>query len=105
MIDPQQRVFLELAWAAIEDAGYDSESYGGLIGVYAGVSLNSYLTNLYSNRDLLGASSGFQTLIGSDKDFLPTRISYKLNLKGPRSRCRRRVPPRWLQSTRPVKAS
>src|SRR6185295_11871766 len=38
VMDPQQRMFLECAWEAIEDAGYDSETYAGKIGVYAGVS-------------------------------------------------------------------
>ncbi len=54
MMDPQQRVFLECAWEALEHAGYDSESFQGHIGVYAGASMNTYLVcNLLSNPDLL----------------------------------------------------
>lgn len=83
IIDPQQRLFLESAWEALESAGYDSEQYGGLIGVYAGLGMNTYLANLFSNSDLINSAGGLQIGIGSDKDFLTTRVSYKLNLKGP----------------------
>jgi acyl transferase domain-containing protein/acyl carrier protein len=83
IMDPQQRLFLEHAWEAIESAGYNCETYEGLIGVYAGVSMNSYFyNNLADNTDLEGMSS-LQIIIGNDKDHLPTRVSYKLNLKGP----------------------
>ncbi|HEY9421805.1 MAG TPA: beta-ketoacyl synthase N-terminal-like domain-containing protein, partial [Thermoanaerobaculia bacterium] len=83
IIDPQQRMFLEVAWEALENAGCDPERYPGLIGVFAGAGLNTYLVNLYSNPELMAAVGGFQAMIGNDKDFLPTRVSYKLNLKGP----------------------
>jgi acyl transferase domain-containing protein/acyl carrier protein/2-polyprenyl-3-methyl-5-hydroxy-6-metoxy-1,4-benzoquinol methylase len=81
--DPQHRLFLECAWSALENAGYDSEKYQGLIGVYAGASLPSYLLNLYSNQNLINAVDDDQIAIGIDKDYLATRISYKLNLEGP----------------------
>ncbi len=84
IMDPQHRLFMECAWEALESAGYDSERYGGAIGVFAGVSMNSYfLENLHSNPQLLASIGGFQAIIGNDKDFLPTHVSYKLNLKGP----------------------
>jgi len=55
-----------------------------LIGVYAGVGLNTYLlNNLYPNSDLIQSLGGYQVMIGNDKDYLPTRTSYKLNLRGP----------------------
>ena len=83
ILDPQQRLFLECAWEAMESAGYDPEATENRIGVYAGVGVNTYLlNNLYSNRGLNPAFN-FQTLIGNDKDYLCTRVSYKLNLKGP----------------------
>ena len=73
IMDPQHRVFLECAWEALENAGYDAEKYNGLIGVYAGISMNTYLlNNLYSNRDLIELAGDYQTIIGSDKDFLAT---------------------------------
>lgn len=79
--DPQHRLFLECAWSALENAGYDSQRCDR-IGVYAGASLNNYLSFDLS-RDRIGSVTCFQTLIGNDKDFLTTRVSYKLNLKGP----------------------
>ncbi|MBE8998847.1 acyltransferase domain-containing protein [Nostoc sp. LEGE 12447] len=83
LIDPQQRLFLELAWEAIEKAGYDPHTYNGLIGVYAGVGMNRYLVNnLYSHHQLLETVDPLQLTISNDKDFLPTRVAYKLNLTG-----------------------
>ena len=84
MMDPQHRIFLECAWEALENAGYSADSYHGRIGVYAGHGLTSYLlSNLYTNRQSLWALSGSQSLLGNDKDYLSTRVSYKLNLNGP----------------------
>jgi acyl transferase domain-containing protein len=84
LMDPQHRLFLECAWQALEDAGYDPERYGGLIGVFAGVSMNTYLLSfLASQRGFLSSAEGYQLAIANDKDFLATRVSYKLNLKGP----------------------
>jgi acyl transferase domain-containing protein len=83
-MDPQQRFFLECAWEALEDAGYDAERYQGRIGVFGGVSMNTYLlNNLYGNRAFLESVDPYQLVIGNDKDFLTTRVSYKLNLRGP----------------------
>ncbi len=85
IIDPQHRLFLECAWESMESAGYDPETNESSIGVYAGVGMNTYLLkNLYPNLDTLELSLGnFQLMIANDKDFMPTRVSYKLNLKGP----------------------
>ncbi|NIM16914.1 MAG: amino acid adenylation domain-containing protein [Candidatus Aminicenantes bacterium] len=84
LIDPQQRLFLEYAWMALENSGYVGETYPGLIGVYAGVGWNTYLlNNVLKNPGVINALGEFQTMIGNDKDFLATHISYKLNLKGP----------------------
>jgi non-ribosomal peptide synthase protein (TIGR01720 family) len=82
--DPQHRLFLEHAWEALENAGYSSDVYQGRIGVYAGVGVNLYLLqNLLPNRPLMEALGSLQTVIQNDKDFLATRASYKLNLRGP----------------------
>jgi len=90
MIDPQHRLFLECAWEALESAGHASESYPGLIGVYAGLAMNTYfLHNICVNRAFAADFSSnyqvgnYQTMLGNDIDFLPTRVSYKLNLRGP----------------------
>lgn len=80
--DPQHRIFLECAWEALESAGHAVQGGDDLVGVYAGVGMNTYLfNNLHSNRDVL--TDHYSLLIGNDKDFLPTRVSYKLDLKGP----------------------
>ena len=82
-LDPQQRIFLETAWHALEDAGYDPETYPGLIGVYAGSAMSSYLDYLQSNPAFMSLLGYLQVYIGNDKDYLTTRTSYKLNLRGP----------------------
>jgi len=81
-MDPQHRVFLECAWTALEDSGYAPQSPDNSIGVFAGNSLNTYmLRNL--NSDLFRSLDGLELGVSSDKDMLATRVSYKLNLKGP----------------------
>lgn len=81
LLDPQQRIFLECAWAALEDAAYDPETYKGLIGVYAGSEMSTYHHNLHST--ILPSEHELLALIGNTSDYLATRVSYKLNLKGP----------------------
>ncbi len=86
LTDPQHRLFLEQAWAALEDAGLstDADSFAGRVGVWAGAGLPGYLlTNLADLRGVPGSSECFQALVGNDKDFLATRVSWKLNLRGP----------------------
>ncbi|MEM1168618.1 MAG: type I polyketide synthase [Cyanobacteria bacterium P01_H01_bin.35] len=83
-IDPQQRLFLECAWEAIESGGYNPETYDGSIGVYAGGGLPSYLMSHLEDQDfVLLDSRSFEQLFGNDKDYLATRAAYKLNLTGP----------------------
>jgi phthiocerol/phenolphthiocerol synthesis type-I polyketide synthase E len=79
--DPQQRVFLECAWEALEHAGYTGD--GERVGVFAGVGVNTYLLQLMSNPAVLGSVGGYQLMLGNDKDYLATRVAYKLNLRGP----------------------
>jgi amino acid adenylation domain-containing protein len=84
LLDPQQRLFLECAWEALEAGGYDSLRIGRPVGVYGGVSTNSYyFYYLFSRHDLLNNPAAGQGFLGSDKDFLCTRISYELGLRGP----------------------
>jgi phthiocerol/phenolphthiocerol synthesis type-I polyketide synthase E len=82
-IDPQQRLFLECAWEALEDAGYVPEQSNNNIGVYASVSLSSYVFRFASDFSLSDPMKYFRILLGNDKDYLATRVSYKLNLNGP----------------------
>ena len=84
-MDPQHRLWLECCWNAIENAGYAVDKYNGSIGVFgsAGGNISSYfLEYLRENPDIVGETGSFPQL-GNDKDFLATRVSYKLNLKGP----------------------
>src|ERR1700676_1757059 len=90
LMDPQHRIFLESCWQAFEDAGYDPLSYAGAVGVYAGCSMPTYfLSRLCSNRDFIERfTSGYQVgnyaeMMGNSLDFLSTRVSYKLGLRGP----------------------
>ena len=83
LLDPQQRIFLETAWTALEHAGYDPTAFDGEIGVYAGSSLSRYWFNLFTNPEILSSVGEMPILLANDKDFLPTRLSYLLDLKGP----------------------
>ncbi len=82
-IDPQHRLFLESCWQAVEDAGCNPESYPGAIGVYAGSLISLYLFNVLSHPGILDKLGSFQVFTGNDKDHVATRVSYKLNLRGP----------------------
>jgi amino acid adenylation domain-containing protein len=84
VMDPQHRVFLEVAWEALEDAGCDPSRYPGLIGVFAGMSNNTYYPYFVrARRDLMEAVGTVNAVIANEKDFLTTRLAYKLNLRGP----------------------
>src|SRR5262249_35731430 len=84
ILDPQHRLFLQSAWHALESAGYVPDRFPGSIGLFAGAGSNRYFqTVLCSNPELVAAVGSFQIGIANEKDFLPTRVSYKLNLRGP----------------------
>ena len=84
MMDPQHRLFLEQAWTALEHASYATDQYEGAISVYAGTGINQYLlSQLYPRMQQADGGVTYQAIIRNDKDFLPTLVSYKLNLKGP----------------------
>jgi len=82
--DPQHRLFLELAYTALEDSGYDPFRYPGDIGVYAGVGEDGYeWHNTRRNSKVFGTAGVLAVAIASHPDFLATLVSYKLNLRGP----------------------
>ena len=84
IMDPQHRMFLECAWETMELAGYDPAQYDGRVGVFAGAGLSSYLIrNLLKNSEFVDTVGSFQTMLANDKDFLATKVSYKMNLMGP----------------------
>ncbi len=77
LMDPQQRIYLETAWAALEDAGYSGSALNGArCGAYIGVMGNEYLA-------LVGDRKPAQAMLGNSTAILPARIAYVLNLKGP----------------------
>ena len=83
-IDPQQRLFLEVAWEALEDAGCDPARHVGPIAVFAGSSANQYLhEQLMRNPSALARIGPFQAGFSNQSDHLPLRVSYKLDLSGP----------------------
>ncbi|RKG69028.1 acyltransferase domain-containing protein [Corallococcus sp. CA054B] len=83
LTDPQHRVFLEVCWEALEHAGYAAREYPGAVSVYGGATLNTYLLmNLARNPRVMESVEPVQVNIGNGGDFLTTRVSYKLNLKG-----------------------
>ena len=90
LMDPQQRIFLECAWEAFENAGYDTEQFDGLIGVYAGGGMNTYLINnvhpaydFSPHRTFLESITDLQVRLSNDGGGIAMRTSYKLNLRGP----------------------
>jgi amino acid adenylation domain-containing protein len=84
IMDPQQRLFLECAWQACEDAGYVPQTVPGRIGVYGGAAAGTYVLHcVLSNPEIVAAAGGMQVKLLNDKDFLTTHVSYKLNLRGP----------------------
>ncbi len=80
-MDPQQRLFLECAWDALEHAGYDAQQMKASVGVFGGAAMNTYF--MYSGLIPRFSTDYLPTLIGNDNSFLTTRVSYKLNLTGP----------------------
>ncbi|MET7951702.1 beta-ketoacyl synthase N-terminal-like domain-containing protein [Micromonospora sp. NPDC005324] len=83
LLDPQDRVFLECAWEALEHAGYDPGTYPGAIGVYAGSSETDHFAELRSQRHRLPETTDEQLRLAGSRDFLTGRVAYKLNLRGP----------------------
>jgi amino acid adenylation domain-containing protein len=84
VMDPQQRIFLETCWAALERAGYAPNQIDAIVGVFGGVSFNTfYLHALHIRPDLLEMVGPEQVMFGNEKDYVTTRVAYKLGLKGP----------------------
>ena len=90
MLDPQHRLFLQTAWHALEDAGYDPAGSDATVGVFATSSTSGYLLhNLMSHYDpamVIGQGASFDMVnlsLSNDKDHLATRVAYQLNLRGP----------------------
>ncbi len=84
ILDPQQRLFLQTTWEALENAGYNPFTTDSAIGVFAGIGQSGYLlTQLDISAEVNDPAAYFTLMTGNDKDFLSTRLAYKLNLRGP----------------------
>ncbi|MFR9722199.1 SDR family NAD(P)-dependent oxidoreductase [Streptomyces sp. MS19] len=88
LLDPQQRLFLEVAWQALEQAGHGGGVGAGSVGVFAGAAHSAYLTSNLAGRwsptgggaDPVGS---LQTAIATHADYLPLQVAYRLDLTGP----------------------
>ncbi len=84
IMDPQHRLFLEVAWEALESSGCDPATYPDRIGVFAGSGMNAYaVTSIFPDRRLMSDLNGVQLMVATGADFLATRVSFKLGLRGP----------------------
>ncbi len=84
LTDPQHRIFLEQAWEALENAGYDPARYPGSIGIFGGMGMSKYLLyHLLSRPEVAAAAGPLQLRLLNDKDFLVSTVAFKLGLTGP----------------------
>lgn len=86
-MDPQQRIFLEVCWEALETAGHPSTQDGPVTGVFAGSAAGTYSAAIFATmvreRGLAAAIGDLDLTVGGQPDFLPSRVAYKLGLRGP----------------------
>jgi amino acid adenylation domain-containing protein len=80
LMDPQQRKFLELSHEALELAGYDSETFNG---IFAGMGNSKYPKVVDQYPDKIAEMGEFNVMLGLEKDYIATKVAYKLNLRGP----------------------
>ena len=92
-IDPQHRLFLENCFEALENAGYPPMGMSEKVGLFAGCGFPDYMWNL-SFATAGEAGGALMMAIGNERDSLASLASYKMDLRGPASRCRRSVRPR-----------
>ena len=84
VMDPQQRLLLELSWHALEDAGIPPGDHSYRTGVFAGMNWARYYQQyVLPDKELVEGYGALNCGLANEPDLLSTRISYKLNLKGP----------------------
>ncbi|MBL8520446.1 MAG: amino acid adenylation domain-containing protein [Betaproteobacteria bacterium] len=84
VLDPQQRLFLEICWECLETAGYVPNAAPGAVGVFAGTHTPGYLRHhVLTHPEVVERVGDLQVMFGNDKDYIATRVAFKLNLKGP----------------------
>lgn len=82
-IDPQQRLFLQIVWHALEHAGYAPRSVPHKTGVFGSARISTYPGREPLRIAEVAQVRGLQSLMGNDKDYLSSRAAYKLDLRGP----------------------
>jgi amino acid adenylation domain-containing protein len=84
LVDPQHRVFLEIAWEVLEKTGYLPQKYTGSVGVFAGCGYYTYYNNnVLANPEIVTRTGHFQVRLLNEKDYIATRTAFQLNLEGP----------------------
>jgi acyl transferase domain-containing protein len=81
LADPQQLLFVECVWEALEAAGYATPDHRGAVGVFAGMNISTYLLTR-PNAFRMGVEID-GLMVGNDKDALATSVSYRFDLRGP----------------------
>ncbi|MBZ4422888.1 non-ribosomal peptide synthase/polyketide synthase [Myxococcus sp. RHST-1-4] len=81
-MDPQQRLFLQCAWNALEDAGYDPERFRGLISLYAGAGTSGVHMMSLLGQTQKDPASLFEALGTTTGENVATKAAYKLKLAG-----------------------
>jgi len=84
LMDPQQRVFLELCWECLERGGHVPGPGDGRIGVFAGMYNATYFQrHVAAHPELVARLGAFQVMLANEKDYIATRVAHKLDLTGP----------------------
>lgn len=83
LLDPQQRLFLECCWEALESAGYGDSSHPRPVAVFGGANISTYIRKLFEDPETAASVNDYQVVISNDKDALTTNVSYRFNLSGP----------------------
>ena len=84
LMDPQQRIFLEICWECLERGGYVPDACDVPVGVFGGMYNATYFQRHVTAHPARVAQLGeFQVMLGNEKDYIATRVANRLNLTGP----------------------
>ena len=84
LMDPQQRIFLELCWECLERGGYAPDSCPGPVGVFGGMyNASYYQRHVMGHPERIAQLGEFQVMLANEKDYIATRVANRLNLTGP----------------------
>ena len=84
LMDPQQRIFMEICWECLEYAGYVPDACDGPVGVFGGMYNATYFQrHVSAHPDRVAQLGEFQVMLANEKDYVATRVANRLNLTGP----------------------